>query len=176
MNSTRSLLSWLVFPLLLAAVAAGSLALLHRLPPPAVSLAVLVALIIVISGLERLVPQHRGWNGRPEGLDLFLIVFNRLVDVGLVAGTLALAGGLQRAGVPLRAWPGGAPLLAQALLGITLAEGIRYVLHRRSHRPGLPRTCAGTSRRSWSARWPSCRATCSSTGSSAPPTSWRTRC
>jgi sterol desaturase/sphingolipid hydroxylase (fatty acid hydroxylase superfamily) len=137
MNSTRSLLSWLVFPLLLAAVAAGSLALLHRLPPPAVSLAVLVALIIVISGLERLVPQHRGWNGRPEGLDLFLIVFNRLVDVGLVAGTLALAGGLQRAGVPLRAWPGGAPLLAQALLGITLAEGIRYVLHRRSHRPGL---------------------------------------
>jgi len=135
MSSTRSLLSWLVFPLLLTAVAGGSLALLDRLPPPAVSLAVLVALVIVISGLERLVPQHRDWNGRPEGLDLFLIAFNRLVDVGLVAGTLALAGGLQRAGV--RAWPGGAPLLAQALLGITLAEAIRYALHRRSHRPGL---------------------------------------
>jgi len=140
MNPTRSLLSWLVFPALLFAVIAGSLALLSHLPPPAVSLAVLLALVAIISALERVVPQHRAWNGRPEWLDLLLIVLNRLVDVGLFAGTLALAGGLQRVGVPrsvLRAWPGGAPLLVQALLGITLAEGIRYVLHRWSHRPGL---------------------------------------
>src|SRR4029450_12642955 len=109
-------------------------------PPPGVSLVVLVVLVLVISALERLAPQHRAWNGRPEAMDLFLIVFNRLIDVGLIAGTLALAGGLQRVGVPLsvlHAWPAGAPLVVQALLGITVAEGIRYVLHRRSHRPGL---------------------------------------
>jgi sterol desaturase/sphingolipid hydroxylase (fatty acid hydroxylase superfamily) len=130
-------LTWLVFPALLTAVTAGSLALLGRLPPPAVSLVVLLALVAVISALERLTPAHRAWNGRPEALDLVLIVFNRFVDVGLIVGTLALAGGLQRLSVPLHAWPSGAPLLAQALVGVVVAEGIRYVLHRRSHQPGL---------------------------------------
>jgi sterol desaturase/sphingolipid hydroxylase (fatty acid hydroxylase superfamily) len=130
-------LAWLIFPALLAAVTGGSLALLSRLPAPAASAAVLAGLIVVISVLERLVPQHGAWNGRPEGLDLVLIVVNRLVDVGLIAGTLALAGGLQRRGLSLHAWPSRAPLLVQALLGIIVAEGLRYLLHRRSHRPGL---------------------------------------
>jgi sterol desaturase/sphingolipid hydroxylase (fatty acid hydroxylase superfamily) len=143
--STRALaipgfFTWLIFPTLLAAVAGGSLALLSRpVPPPVVSVAVLLALIVVISGLERLFPQHRAWNRRPDPVDLALMVFNRLVDVGVIAGTLALVGGLQRAGVRLgllHAWPTGAPLLVQALLGITLAEGIRYALHRASHHPG----------------------------------------
>jgi sterol desaturase/sphingolipid hydroxylase (fatty acid hydroxylase superfamily) len=131
-------LAWLLFPALLTAVALGSLLLLAHLPPPVASLIMLVGLVLTISGLERLTPQHRAWNARPEGLDLLLIVFNRLVDAAVIAGTLALAGGLQRAGLPrLHAWPAGAPLLLQALLGITLAEGIRYALHRASHRPGL---------------------------------------
>jgi sterol desaturase/sphingolipid hydroxylase (fatty acid hydroxylase superfamily) len=134
------LMAWLIFPALLTALITGSLALLARLPSPAVSPVVLVALIALISGLERLVPQHPAWNGRPEGLDLALLVVNRLVDVGVIAGTLALAGGLSKAGVPvalLHVWPTRAPLLVQALLGITVAEGLRYLLHRRSHRPGL---------------------------------------
>ena len=59
---------------------------------------------------------------------------NRLVDVAVIAGTLALAARLPAAA---RLWPSHAPLLAQALLGVTLAEAIRYLIHRLSHGPGL---------------------------------------
>jgi sterol desaturase/sphingolipid hydroxylase (fatty acid hydroxylase superfamily) len=135
------LLSWLVFPALLAAVVAASLALLGRgLPPPVVSSAVLLGSIALVLGLERVFPLHRAWNARPDGVDVALIVVNRLVDVAVVAGTVALVGRLQAAGVGvglLHAWPTRAPLLAQAALGVTLAEAIRYALHRLSHRPGL---------------------------------------
>jgi len=44
----------------------------------------------------------------------------------------------------LRAWPDGLPLVLQAVLGITMAEAIRYGLHRRSHRPGLLGRVHGT--------------------------------
>jgi sterol desaturase/sphingolipid hydroxylase (fatty acid hydroxylase superfamily) len=140
MTETPRPLTWLIFPLLLAAVAGGSLVLLRRLPPAAASAAVLLATLAVILVLERLFPQHRAWNRRPEGSDLALIAVNRVVDVALTAGCLALVARLQGAGVRLwllQAWPAGAPLLAQALLGITLAEGIRYAFHRRSHGAGL---------------------------------------
>jgi sterol desaturase/sphingolipid hydroxylase (fatty acid hydroxylase superfamily) len=137
----RGVLSWLVFPALLAAVIAGSVALLgRRLPLPAVSGAVLLGAIAVILGLERLVPLHRAWNARPEGLDLVLIVVNRVVDVAVVAGAGALVGWLQGAGLGLallHAWPTRAPLVLQAALGAVLAEAIRYALHRLSHRPNL---------------------------------------
>jgi len=136
-NQTASPLSWLVFPALLTAVTCGSLVLLARLPPPLVSLLVMASLVAVIFALERIAPQHRAWNARPEGLDVLLVVANRLVDVGVVAGTLALAGGLRRLGAPLALWPTRAPLVVQALLGLTIAEGVRYALHRWSHRPGL---------------------------------------
>jgi sterol desaturase/sphingolipid hydroxylase (fatty acid hydroxylase superfamily) len=130
----------MVFPSLLAAVIAGSLGLLERgLPPPAVSGIVLMAGVLVVLALERLAPLHRAWNRRPEGLDLLLIVVNRVVDVAVVAGALALVGWLRRAGGPpplLSLWPAEAPLLAQAALGAVLAEAGRYTLHRLSHRPG----------------------------------------
>lgn len=134
-------ISWLVFPALLAAVVAGTLALLGRgLPPPVVSSTILLSAIAVILTLERLAPLHRAWNARPDRLDLILIVGNRLVDVAVVAGTLALLGRLRAAGVDLavwQVWPTGAPLVAQAALGALLAEAIRYLVHRLSHRPGL---------------------------------------
>jgi ornithine lipid hydroxylase len=136
-----ALATWLIFPALLVAVTAGSLALLRGpLPPPAVALVVLVAAVAAILALERVFPQHRAWNRRPEGRDLALIIVNRLVDAALIAGVLALVARLQAAGVRLwflHAWPTGAPLLLQALLGITIAEAIRYGIHRRSHGPGL---------------------------------------
>ena len=143
MNNDKapSPVTWLVFPLLLAAVGGATLALLRRpLPPPAVAAMVLLATALVILGLERIFPQHRAWNRRPEGVDLLLIVVNRVVDVAVTAGCLALVARLQGAGLRLgllQVWPTGAPLLVQALLGITLAEAIRYVIHRRSHGPGL---------------------------------------
>lgn len=130
--------TWLVFPALLAGVVGLSLALLHRsLPPPLVATAVLVVLVVVVLLLERLFPQHRAWNRRPEASDLALLVGNRLVDVAVIAGTLALVGALGTHLTVVHVWPTGAPLLLQALLGVTVAEAVRYVLHRRSHQPGL---------------------------------------
>jgi sterol desaturase/sphingolipid hydroxylase (fatty acid hydroxylase superfamily) len=55
----------------------------------------------------------------------------------VLAGTVALAARLQAAGLGLRLWPTRAPLLVQAVLGMTVAEAVRYLVHRLSHRPGL---------------------------------------
>jgi sterol desaturase/sphingolipid hydroxylase (fatty acid hydroxylase superfamily) len=134
-------LRWFVFPALLAGVIACTVALLARhLPAPAVSGVVVLGALAAILALERLCPLHGAWNRRPEGLDLVLLVVNRGVDVAVTAGVIALLAGIQRAGLPLHrlaVWPSGAPLVVQALLGITLAEAVRYLLHRLSHRPGL---------------------------------------
>jgi sterol desaturase/sphingolipid hydroxylase (fatty acid hydroxylase superfamily) len=129
------LLTWLVFPAALAAVAAASLALLGRAPPPLVTGAVLLGSVLLILALERLFPLHRSWNRSPEGLDLALLLGNRLVDVLVLSGSLALMARLPAAS--WRLWPVGWPLLAQAALGAVLAEGLRYALHRLSHRPGF---------------------------------------
>ena len=134
-------LSWLVFPALLAAVIATALTLMQRgLPLPVVSSATTLAALALILLLERLLPLHRSWNARPAGVDLLLLVVNRAIDIVVTAATVALLARLERAGVDLglvALWPVRAPLLLQAALGIGLAEAVRYLLHRLSHRPGL---------------------------------------
>jgi len=127
--------TWLVFPLMLATVAAVTLRLLASdLPRPLVSTSVLISMVAVFLVLERLSPLHRVWNARPEVSDLLLVVGNRLVDVAVIAGSLALVGLLAR---PRPLWPTEWPLLLQATMGIVIAELIRYGLHRWSHRPGF---------------------------------------
>ena len=139
--ATAPLATWAVFPLLLAAVIAATLFLLDRqLPPPLVSLSVLFGSVVVMLILERLAPLHGVWNRAPDAVDLMLIVGNRLVDVAVIAATTGLLAALQRQGVTpalLRLWPVEWPLLAQAALGIGLAELVRYTMHRLSHRAGL---------------------------------------
>jgi sterol desaturase/sphingolipid hydroxylase (fatty acid hydroxylase superfamily) len=130
-----------VFPALLGALLLGSRALLARgLPPPAVAGISLVSCVFTLLFLERLAPLHRAWNRRPEVLDLVLIVGNRLIDVAIIAGALALLGRLEAAGAPvaaLRVWPAEAPFPLQVLLGLLLGEALRYAMHTLSHRPGL---------------------------------------
>ena len=139
--ATAPLATWAVFPLLLAAVIAATLFLLGRqLPPPLVSLSVLFGSVVVMLIVERLAPLHGAWNRAPDAVDLMLIVGNRLVDVAVIAATTGLLAALQRQGVTpalLRLWPVEWPLLAQAALGIGLAELVRYTMHRLSHRAGL---------------------------------------
>lgn len=129
----------LLYPALVVAVFAGTGALLDTdLPRPAASGLALASVLALVLALERLTPLHPAWNRRPEGADLALLALNRLVDVGLAAGLLALLGALEARGLPrLHVWPTQAPLWAQACLGILVAEGIRYGVHRASHRPGL---------------------------------------
>jgi ornithine lipid hydroxylase len=137
----RTVFAWLVFPGLVALLAAATTLLLGTdLPRPLVSAAMLVGSLVVVTVLERASPFHPSWNRRPERLDLVLLVGNRAVDIGVIAGTLGLLAALRDRGVALEAiqiWPTGWPLGAQALLGIGLAEGIRYALHRVSHNPGF---------------------------------------
>lgn len=136
-----AVISWLVFPTLLTAVTAGAIALLgQNLPRPLISGGITLVALGLILGLERLCPLHRSWNARPEPLDLMLLVGNRIIDVIVVAAVIALLQRLERAGMHaalLHVWPARAPLLLQATLGIVLAELVRYVLHRLSHRDGL---------------------------------------
>jgi sterol desaturase/sphingolipid hydroxylase (fatty acid hydroxylase superfamily) len=131
----------LVFPLLVAAVIAATLALLGRgLPPPLVSASVLLGSVVVVLVLERQAPLHGAWNRAPDRLDLILIVGNRLVDVLVIAattGALAVLVESGRSPALLHLWPVHWPLLGQAALGIGLAELIRYTMHRLSHRDGL---------------------------------------
>lgn len=138
MPRLRSFFSWLLFPALLAAVVGLTLALAARgLPAPAIAAAGILFAALVILAVERVAPLHRAWNRPPDGLDLVLLIGNRAIDVALVAGMLALVGALERAGVQLALWPTSLPLLVQALLGIVIAEGLRYAVHTLSHRGGI---------------------------------------
>jgi sterol desaturase/sphingolipid hydroxylase (fatty acid hydroxylase superfamily) len=104
------------------------------LPRPVASGVPLLASVLVILVLERLFPVHRAWNARPDGKDLALLVINRVVDIALLA---ALVTFMDRVGTGFGAvWPQTWPVAVQVAVGITLAEGIRYLLHRLSHRPG----------------------------------------
>ena len=132
------LATWLVLPLLVAVIATLTWTLIgSSLPRPVASGIPLVLSLLAILGLERLFPMHRAWNRRPDGKDLLLLVVNRVVDVALLAGTVTF---MDRVGAELglgRGWPQSWPVPAQVVLGIVLAELVRYVLHRLSHRPGL---------------------------------------
>jgi sterol desaturase/sphingolipid hydroxylase (fatty acid hydroxylase superfamily) len=136
-----SLGTWVVFPALLVAVVGAAVSMLSRnLPPPLISTSILLGIVTVMLVLERLAPLHRAWNRFPDGWDLLLVVLNRFVDVAVVGATVALLASLESQGNRpqlLQVWPTGWPLLAQAVLGIAIAESIRYALHRLSHRPGL---------------------------------------
>jgi ornithine lipid hydroxylase len=140
-TGVAGLISWLVYPAFLAAVPIATAALLAReLPRPLASGLVILAAIVAIFALERIAPLHRKWNALPAGLDLILLAVNRLIDIGLIAGTVAVLGALGSAGVHislLRVWPTEIPLALQGALGIAIGEVVRYALHRASHRPGF---------------------------------------
>lgn len=133
------LLSWLILPGLVGAIGVASWVLLTKttLPRPAASSLPLLGCALVIWGLEYRFPAQRAWNRRPETKDLVLLVVNRLVDAALLASTVMLVGfATERFAIGLP-WPTRWPVAAQVALGITLAEVIRYLLHRLSHRPGF---------------------------------------
>lgn len=128
-------LTWFALPLLVVGIGLASWRLLGTdLPRPVASGLPLLASVLTILVLERLFPVHRAWNARPDGKDLALLVINRVVDIALLA---ALVTFMDRVGTGFGAvWPQTWPVAVQVAVGITLAEGIRYLLHRLSHRPG----------------------------------------
>ena len=98
----------------------------------------MIAALLTVLALERIYPLHRAWNRRPDRLDLLLLVVNRGVDGAILVGTAALVAALGDVAAPAgRLWPTSWPLPLQVLVGITLAELLRYAMHRYSHRPGF---------------------------------------
>ncbi len=125
--------------MLLAGICAATWALLTKteLPRPAASGLPLLACVLVIWRLEHRFPAHASWNRRPDGKDVVLLFVNRFVDVALLAGTCTLVARLSEASNLDFPWPTHWPVAAQVVLGLLLAEFIRYAMHRWSHRPGF---------------------------------------
>ncbi len=133
------LFTWLILPTLVAAIGFASWALLTKspLPRPAASSLPVLACALVIWGLEYRFPAQRAWNRRPDTKDLVLLVVNRLLDAALL-GTMVTVMGLVTERFEVRLpWPTHWPVAAQVVMGIAIAEMIRYALHRWSHRPGF---------------------------------------
>lgn len=140
-RSAPAVATWLIFPVLLAVMAMLSWRLLQtELPRPLASGAGMLFTVLAVLTLERAFPYHRAWNRRPDGLDLVLLVANRFLDVGMVVLTTLLVTRVnESAGRVLLGgyWPTAWPVAVQVVLGISIAELVRYLLHRLSHRPGL---------------------------------------
>jgi len=129
----------LLLPLLVAAVSTATWGLLGTsLPKPAASSIPVVFALASVLLLERVFPLHRVWNRGVDRSDIALLLLNRGVDAGLLLGSTLLVAELADVAPALvSAWPRALPVPVQVAVGITLAEGIRYALHRLSHRPGL---------------------------------------
>lgn len=135
---TPSIATWFVFPALAAAVPVATHTLLGTdLPVPAASGVPLLGAVLVVFVLERLFPVHEPWNRRPDGMDLFLLVLNRAVDFGLLAITVYAVAAVGDSIRITSLWPSALPIPLQMLLGILIAEFVRYGIHRYSHRPGF---------------------------------------
>lgn len=133
-----SVATWFILPFIVALVSVGTWKLLGtELPRPAASGIPLLASVVVILGLERFFPLHRGWNRRPDRMDLVLLVVNRGVDLALLGGTVALIAALGDTVRVVSLWPTSWPVALQVVAGITVGEFLRYAIHRYSHRPGL---------------------------------------
>ncbi len=91
----------------------------------------------MIWALEYRFPAHASWNRRPDTKDVVLLIVNRLVDAALLGTMVTVMAMLtEGSGVDLP-WPRQWPVAAQVLLGLLIAEVIRYAMHRWSHRPGF---------------------------------------
>ncbi|NOU30015.1 MAG: sterol desaturase family protein [Polyangiaceae bacterium] len=137
----RAALSRVLYPLMLAgSVLLARVLLGHGVGGGvAVTLVILTALVVV-TGLERLMPYRREWNVRagdlPQdvaylGIGAVMQPIARGVAEGAVAaGVLAL-----HAAWPTLAWSRrtGLGTWALALLGLAASDLVKYVIHRKSH-------------------------------------------
>ncbi len=131
--------AWTVFPAVVTATIAGSLALMARgVDPAAAVLPSIFGGYAFVALMERVFTYQRGWlhslGDLPADVGLFAVngVFNRLVEPAALAAAGALGAVLSaRAGFGL--WPGDWPLLAQLPLALVVAEFVEYWVHRLMH-------------------------------------------
>ncbi|MFO0740286.1 MAG: sterol desaturase family protein [Labilithrix sp.] len=127
----RRLLSWLVYPGLVAsALAAVHVAMARGVPPALVLGGVQVVSVVVIALLERWMPEHASWNvarGDVRTDAIYLVVSGLLVTSLIRAAVL---GGLPSLGL----WPTRWPLALQVFAAIAIADLPSYLTHLVDHR------------------------------------------
>lgn len=137
----RTVLSRVLYPLVLAGSVLLARALLHRGVSGGVSVTlVILAALLVVTGLERLMPYRREWNVRagdvPQdvaylGIGAVMQPIARGVAEGAVAaGVIAV-----HAAWPSLAWSQrtGLGTFTLALLGLAASDLVKYAIHRKSH-------------------------------------------
>jgi len=134
------LFSMLVFPVVLAAAIAATIALMDAGVPPALAFTgPVVASYLFVMACERVVPYHRSWL-RSRG-DVRVDLGHLLVSGGLTLELLrpammALAvalGGLVAPIVGDGLWPHDWPLVAQLVPALVVGEFFMYWVHRLAH-------------------------------------------
>jgi sterol desaturase/sphingolipid hydroxylase (fatty acid hydroxylase superfamily) len=138
--SARDCFAMAVFPVVLGAAIAATLALMDRGVPPAVAFTgPVVASYLFVMLCERFLPYHRSWQ-RSRGdvsVDLGHLVVSGAITLELLRpAMLALAvalGGLVAPIVGGGVWPGQWPLLAQLPLALIVGEFFMYWVHRLAH-------------------------------------------
>lgn len=150
MSAWRNILSWLVFPALVGALAyvpmrvsgadiAGALGLAAQAGEPLVYFAVVATGFTLLALLEHVLPYERSWNRahgdvRTDVTHLLVtgIGTNELVKATL-AGTAVAAAAWLSAQVGGSLWPAHWPLVVQLGLALLTAELGHYWFHRLSH-------------------------------------------
>ena len=147
MNVFRTAASWVVWPGLLAIFLFAFAETQRRGLDPGLSLlALTVAHLAIIAGLEVLMPARRDWDWRKDGQVINDLIHGALLGVGarLGAATLAIAISVAAArlstSAPLPVWPSDWPFLGQLALAVVLFDLVDYWKHRAYH--------------AWSWAWP----------------------
>jgi sterol desaturase/sphingolipid hydroxylase (fatty acid hydroxylase superfamily) len=130
-------LSWVLWPLLIAAGMAGvHVAVGRGLPVVPVLVGLQITMVLVVAALERLMPEHASWNQDHHdlGTDALHWVVSGFV-LSAVFRTVVFGG------IPsFDVWPTSWPLAAQVLLALAIADLGSYVTHVVAHK--------------WSLAWP----------------------
>jgi sterol desaturase/sphingolipid hydroxylase (fatty acid hydroxylase superfamily) len=137
-NSVRTLISYVSWPLLLAACIAATVCGFQTTHPILAFNTVYLCLIVSLFFLERYMPHEQKWQ-ESDG-QLFADLAHTVLSKGVVQALVAFAGifGLTKLITPLTdegygIWPRDWPLLAQVVLGLVTAEFGLYWAHRLSH-------------------------------------------
>lgn len=136
----RKLASYLVWPGLLAAFLWAFAETRQRGFDPGLSLlALTIAHLAIIAGLEVLMPARRDWDWRKDGQVVNDLIHGGLLDVGARLGSAALTAAIALASArlslaaPFDAWPNTWPFWVQLGLAVVIYDFVDYWKHRAYH-------------------------------------------
>jgi len=140
MPGARTWFAMTIFPAVLGASIAATIAIMdHGVPPAVAFVGPVVAAYLIVMVCERIVPLHRSWL-RSQGdvrVDLGHLIVSGGITVELLrplmlAVGVALFGRLSHL-LGGSVWPDAWPLLAQLVLALVIGEFFMYWVHRLAH-------------------------------------------